>query len=222
MPGGSLLSALPIGLLMFAGSAAVLLRRKWTTQRAALDFPALAASLGLQHTPSRHAGGAGVLSGSYQGRPVRIEADEQKLLKVRFHGAPRVDLRSYQHAIGVPFDMVTVYSRDRDFDRFFRTRHAAEQIARRIARSQPGRLVAAFEGPHARGLQSLTVTSDGIALRFEYISAEAVRELLPACVALADVIEPKEPDAAEELRAPDEPGDQDDPTEDLSSAGPAD
>lgn len=195
MPGSSLLSALPLGLLMFAGTAAVLLRRKWGTQRAALDFPALASHLGLQHTAPRHAGGAGVLSGSYQGREVRIDADDQRLLKVRFRGAPRVDLRSYQHSIGVPFDMVMVYSRDRDFDRFFRTRHAAEPIAQRIVDSeQPGRLVSAFEGPHARPLQSLTITSDGVVLRFEYLSAEAVRELLPACVALADLIEPDAPE----------------------------
>ena len=193
MPGSSLLSALPLGLLMFAGTAAALLRRKWTKQRAALDFPALASSLGLQHAVPRHAGGSGVLSGTNQGREVRIDADEQRLLKVRFRGAPRVDLRSYQHSIGVPFDMVTVYSRDRHFDRFFRTRHAAEAIARRIADSeQPGQLVAAFEGPHARTLQSLAVTSDGVVVRFEYLSAEAVRELLPACVALANVIEPDE------------------------------
>jgi hypothetical protein len=193
MPGSSLLSALPLGLLMFAGTAAVLLRKKWGAQRAALDFPALATSLGLQHAPPRHAGGAGVLSGTYQGRAVRIDADDQRLLKVRFHGAPRVDLRSYQHSIGVPFDMVTIYSRDRAFDRFFRTRHAAGPIAERIVESeQAARLVSVFEGPYARPLQSLTVTSDGVVLRFEYISAEAVRELLPACVALADLIEPNQ------------------------------
>lgn len=194
MPGSSLLSALPLGLLMFAGTAAVLLRRRWGAQRAVLDFPALASSLGLQHAPPRHAGGAGVLSGTYRGRFVRIDADDQRSLKVRFHGTPRVDLRSYPHSIGVPFDMITVYSQDRDFDRFFRTRHAAESIAQRIIDSEHrGRLVAAFEGAHARPLQSLTVTSDGVVLRFEYLSAEAVRELLPACVELADLIEPNEP-----------------------------
>jgi hypothetical protein len=209
MPGSSLLSALPLGLLMFAGTAAVLLRRKWGTKRAALDLPALAAQLGLQHTPARHAGGAGVLAGMYQGREVRIDADEQRLLKVRFRGAPRVDLRSYPHSIGVPFDMVTVYSRDRDFDRFFRTRHAAEPIAERIADSeQKGRLVSAFEGARARALQSLTVTSDGVVLRFEYVSAEAVRELLPASVALADLIEPdtlREEPASDAQLAPNGP-----------------
>ena len=207
MPGGSLLSALPLGLLMFAGTAAVLLRRKWGTQRAALDFPALAAQLGLQHVAPRHAGGAGVLSGKYQGREVRIDADDQRLLKVRFRGAPRVDLRSYPHSVGVPFDMVTVYSRDREFDRFFRTRHAAEAIARRIIDSkQPGKLLSAFEGAHARPLQSLSVTADGVVLRFEYVTAEAVRELLPACVALADLIEPEEVGEAAAPEAQPPPG----------------
>lgn len=204
MPGGSsLFSALPFGLLMFAGTAVMLLRRKWGAQRAAADFPALAASLGLEHAPPRHPGGAGVLSGVYQGRTVRVDADDQRLLKVRFHGSPRVDLRSYQHTIGVPFDMVTVYSGERRFDRFFRTRHAAQPIAERIAQSEElGRLVAEFEGAHARSLQSLTVTAEGVVLRLEVVSTAAVRELLPACAALAALIEPdesSEPDGSSEL-----------------------
>ena len=210
MPGASLLSALPLGLLMFAGTAAALLRRKWGKQSAVQGFPALAESLGLQHTAPRHEGGAGLLTGTYQGRTVRVDADDQRLIKVRFHGSPRVDLRSYQHSLAVPFDMITIYSRDRDFDRFFRTRHAVEAIAQQIVESErPGRLVAAFEGAYARTMQSLTITSDGVVLRFEYLSAEAVTELLRACVELADLIEPSEatPSATLEARpAPLDPG----------------
>lgn len=210
MPGASLLSTLPLGLLMFAGTAVALLRRKWGKQRAALGFPALASSLGLKHAAPRHEGGAGVLSGTYQGRTVRVDADDQRLLKVRFHGAPRVDLRSYQHSLAVPFDMITIYSRDRDFDRFFRTRHAVEAIAQRIVESeQPGRLVAAFEGAHARTMQSLTITAEGVVMRFEYLSAEAVSELLQACVALADLIEPNEATPSATLEAQPAPLDPD-------------
>jgi hypothetical protein len=179
---------------MFAGTAAMLLRRKWSRKRAAQDLPALARDLGLTYTAPRYAGGVGTLTGTYAERNVRIDPDDQRLLKVRFRGTPRVDLRSYEHATAAPFDMITIYSRDRDFDRFFRTRHASEALARRIVEDpQLGQRVAVFQGRHARQIQSLTVTSDGVVCRFDYIPAEALRELLPACVALADLIEPSEP-----------------------------
>ena len=193
MPAGSLLSSLPLGLIMFGGTAFAILRRKWNRKRVAQDFPALGRELGLEYTAPRYAGAAGTLAGSYSDRVVRIDPDEQRLLKVRFHGTPRVDLRSYQHTAAAPFDMVTIYSRDRDFDRFFRTRYATEAIAQRIAAAeQPGRYLRAFQGSHARQIQSVTVTSDGVVCRFDYMSTEALRDLLPGCVALADLIEPSE------------------------------
>jgi hypothetical protein len=204
MAGASLLGTLPLGLLLFAGTAAALLRRKWNRKRAAQDFPSLARDLGLNYTAPRYAGAAGTLAGTYAERNVRIDPDDQRLLKVRFRGTPRVDLRSYEHATAAPFDMITIYSRDRDFDRFFRTRHASEGIARRIVEApQLGRRVEAFQGRHARQIQSLTVTSEGVVCRFDYMPADALRELLPACVALADLIEPSEP--VEATAAPPEP-----------------
>src|SRR5262245_6759127 len=114
---GSLLGSLPLGLLMFAGAAAALLQRKWSRKRAAEDFPSLARELGLEYAAPRHAGGVGTLAGTVAERAVRVDPDDQRLLKVRFRGAPRVDLRSYEHSLASPFDMITVYSRDRDFDR---------------------------------------------------------------------------------------------------------
>ena len=85
-----------------------------------------------------------------------------------------------------------MYSRDRDFDRFFKTRYATEGISRHIV-GEPrlGRYVEAFQGSHARQIQSVTVTSEGVVCRFDYMSGDALRELLPACVALADLIEPR-------------------------------
>jgi len=191
MPGGSLLGALPLGLLMFVGTALAVATRKWGRQRAGKRFPELARELGLELSPPRHAGATGTLTGTYAGRVVRVDPDDQRLLKVRFHGAPRVDLRSYEHTLPAPFDMVTIYSQDRSFDRFFPRRLAAEGIARRIAdHERPGRLVEAFSGGYARQIQALTVTSEGVVCRFEYVPADAVRVLLPACVALADLVEP--------------------------------
>ncbi|HKO93930.1 MAG TPA: hypothetical protein VJU61_22405, partial [Polyangiaceae bacterium] len=94
MPGGSLLGALPLGLLMFVGTALAIATRKWGRQRAAKHFPELARELGLELSPPRHADAVGTLTGTYAGRAVRVDPDDQRLLKVRFHGSPRVDLRS--------------------------------------------------------------------------------------------------------------------------------
>jgi len=206
MPAGSLLSSFPLGLIMFAGTAFAIVRRRWSRKRVAQDFPTLGREFGLEYTAPRYAGAVGTLAGSYSDRVVRIDPDDQRLLKVRFRGAPRVDLRSYEHTAAAPFDMVTIYSRDRDFDRFFRTRYATEAIAQRIAGTQkPGRHVESFQGGRARQIQSVTVTSEGVVCRFDYMSAEALRDLLPACVALADLIEPSEAASASQPPASAQP-----------------
>lgn len=194
MPGASsLLSSLPLGLIMFGGTVFALLRRKWTRKSAARDFPSLGRELGLEYTAPRYAGAVGTLAGTYAERVVRVDPDDQRLVKVRFRGLPRVDLRSYQHTAAAPFDMVTVYAQDREFDRFFKTRYATQAIAQQILDARPlGRFVEPFQGTHARQIQALTITSDGVVCRFDYMSAEALRDLLPACVALADLIEPAE------------------------------
>jgi hypothetical protein len=196
MPSGLFDGALPIGILMFLGTMFAFLRRKIGRRRAAQRFPELARELGLEHTLPRYPGAVGTLTGVYADRIVRIDPDDQRLIKLRFKAAPRVDLRTYENAVRAPFDMVTVYSGDRAFDRFFKTRFASENIAAQIARaSSPGRQLAAFTGRYSRHVQSLTVTSEGIVCRLDfgsppYIPAGALHQLLPACAALANLIEP--------------------------------
>src|SRR5690606_2432234 len=92
-------------------------------------------------------------------------------------------------------DMVTVHTGDRDFDRFFKTRFASEDVAARIAdAAAPGRLLRPFFGRFSRHVQSVTVTSDGVVCRLDfgsppYIPEGALRELLPACAELANLLE---------------------------------
>jgi hypothetical protein len=116
-----------------------------------------------------------------------------------------VDLRSYEASPRAPFGMVTVYSGDRDFDRFFRTRFAAEDMADAIAAtSSPGACVAAFEGRYRRQVKELSVTSGGVTCRLDFghpahIPVGAIQRLLPACSDLADLVEPADsprPDAS--------------------------
>jgi hypothetical protein len=196
IPGGLFDNGLPIGILMFVGAAYAVLRRKLGRKRAAQRFPALASALGLEHTPPRYAGNVGVLTGTYEGRILRVDPDDQRLIKLRFHGAPRVDLRTYESALRAPYDMVTVHSGDREFDRFFKTRYASEDVAARIATSaRPGQHLRPFSGRYARHVQSVTVTSEGVVCRLDfgsppYIPEGALNELLPACARLADLLEP--------------------------------
>jgi len=197
IPGG-LLGTLPIGILMFVGTAVAFVRRKLERKRSAQRFPALATSLGLEFTAPRYAGNVGIMTGTYDGRPVRIDPDDQRLIKLRFHGPVRVDLRTYENSLRPPFDMVTVHSGDREFDRFFKTRFASEDIAARIGTSKEvSQVVEAFQGRYSRHVQSVTVMSEGVVCRLDfgsppYIPEGALRELLPACAKLANLLEPVE------------------------------
>jgi len=197
IPGG-LLGSLPIGILMFVGTAVAFIRRKLERKRAAQRFPALAESLGLDFTAPRYAGNVGVMTGTYDRRPVRIDPDDQRLIKLRFHAPVRIDLRTYENSLRPPFDMVTVHSGDREFDRFFQTRYASEDVAARIGTStEVSQVVEAFRGRYSRHVQSVTVTSEGVVCRLDfgtppYIPEGALLELLPACAKLANLLEPAE------------------------------
>jgi hypothetical protein len=200
------MGALPIGILMFLGTLCGLLWRRVGRRRARQQFPELSQELGLEFTAPRYAGAVGTLTGSYKGRTVRVDPDDQRLIKVRFYASPRIDLRTYDHSMRAPFDMVAIHSGDRAFDQFFKTRFATEPIAERIATSsKPGRLLSPFLGRFARQVQSVTVTGDGVVCRLDfgtppYIPAGALHELLPACVALADLIEPSAPAIADKTQ----------------------
>jgi hypothetical protein len=213
IPSGLLDGGLPIGILMFLGSAVAFVRRKLGRKRAAEHFPELAAKLGLDFTAPRYAGNVGVMSGTYEGREVRVDPDDQRLIKVRFHGMPRVDLRTYENSLRPPFDMVTVHTGDRIFDRFFKTRFASEDLAAQIGTARDiGRDLEPFMGRYARQVQSVTVTSEGVVCRLDfgsppYIPGGALQELLPACAKLAALLEPTQSAASSQPppRAPTAP-----------------
>ncbi len=206
IPGGFLDNGLPIGILMFLGTAWAVVRRRLRRKQAALRFPELSRQLGLAYTAPKYAGSIGVLTGTYEGREVRVDPDDQRLIKVRFRGTPRVDLRTYENTLRPPFDMVTVHSGDRFFDRFFKTRFASEDIAAAIsAAKDSGQHLAPFTGRYSRHVQSVTITAEGVVCRLDfgsppYIPEGALHELLPACVWLAGLLEPgggAEPTAGE-------------------------
>jgi hypothetical protein len=194
----------PIGLIMFLATVLAFARRKAGRVRAQRALPKLAEQLGLSFVAPRYAGMLGSLNGTFRGYAVRVDPDEQRRISVRFAHAPPVDLRSYtREHHRAPFGMADVYSGDRVFDRFFKTRFAADPIADQLrALERPSRLLEPFLGRYSRHVQSLSVTSSGVTCVLDFgsppfIPEEAIRALLPACTALAEMIEPTQrPDAA--------------------------
>lgn len=180
---------------MIVCMAASLLWRKHGHRSAARDLPDLATELALLFVPSRYTGAQGQIKGSFQGHEVRIDPEESRSITVRFSGAPPIALKSYESTGKAPFDWVALYSGDRVFDRFFKTRFAAAALARSLASSSaPSRYLEAFRGVYTRQVKAVTVSSDGVRCELDfgnppYIPSSAIRVLLPACVALADFIE---------------------------------
>jgi hypothetical protein len=190
-------SSLPLlaGLFMFALTASGFLWRKYGRSRAGQDLAALATELGLAFVASRYKGSAGKLSGQYQGYQVRFDPEESRSLSVRLARTIPLELRSYETRPAPPRDWETLYSADREFDRYFKTRFAARGLARALAaQPMPSRYLEPFRGPLAARIKSLVVSEDSVRCELElghppYISPAAIRELLPACVKLAGFVE---------------------------------
>lgn len=185
--------ALPMGLLFFAGLVFGLVRRKTGHRLARKQYPELATRLGLTYRPSPYQSGVGTLSGEYRGFSVIVDPDEQRRIRLRFEGSPKVDLRNYEKEGRPPHDMRMVFSRDKKFDAFFKTRWAGEaERARLEALERPGELLAPFR--LVRELKELNVTAVGVSCVFDYgsppfIPRDVIEHLLPAMVELARVFE---------------------------------
>jgi hypothetical protein len=193
-------TALPIGLIMFLSMAVAFALRKSEHKKAIVAFPALARELGLEFVAPRFDKAQGTLVGEIAGRRVHVDPDEQQRILIRFKpGAakspPAIDLRTYEHSLRAPFGLVTLYTNIRAVDQFFRTRFASPELAEELADDERlAEHIAPFRGVYARNLRGLSVTAEGITCtldfgRPQHIPAEAVRVLLPACLALAELVE---------------------------------
>jgi hypothetical protein len=91
------LRAVPIGLVLFAGSAFAAWSRRRRRARAQQNYPALAEQLGLKLDAPRYPGWAGTLRGSYAGRAVLVQPDEQARIVVQLTKPCGVELRSFAH-----------------------------------------------------------------------------------------------------------------------------
>jgi hypothetical protein len=186
-----------MGLIFFAGLVFSLLRRKTGHRLARKQYPELAVRLGLTYKPSPYRSGVGTLSGTYRGFAVVVDPDDQRRIRLRFEGSPKVDLRNYEKDGRPPHDMRTVFTRDKKFDGFFKTRWAGEQERVQLeSLERPGALLAPFR--LVRELKELNVTAAGVSCVFDYgnppfIPRDVVELLLPAMVELALFFETPRP-----------------------------
>jgi hypothetical protein len=188
--------ALPIGFLMFFGMVYAFVKRRASHRLASRAFPDLAKRLGLCFTPSPYKKGIGTLSGSIDGYRVFVDPDEQRKISLHFKSDPSVLLLSYHENRRPPDGAERLYSGDRIFDGFFKTRYASEAVAVRLrGRRELGDLLIDLNGTFRRALKQCSVSSTGIGLVLDfgnppYIPASAVRRLLPPMIQLAKVIDP--------------------------------
>ncbi len=105
----SWLHAVPIGLLMFAGTTFGVVRRAMGKRASRSAFPGLGAKLGLNHTPPETPGAAGTLKGEYLGYRVRIESEIRARAVVSFSQSIAIELRNYEHWKRTPdgYDVVS-------------------------------------------------------------------------------------------------------------------
>lgn len=189
----SFLTAMPIGLLMFAALAVKFFRRKARQQRAQTDYPALAQRLGLTYRSGARPNQIGQLHGVLRGFRVAVDPDEQRKLIVRFRSEPRIDFRTYDGP-RCPVDMVYYSTGSRDVDRFFPTRFISPELAERLDSVDLAGLLQPFRTHYRDALKELNITQHGVTCVLDFgnpphIPADAVVELLPALVDWAEVVE---------------------------------
>lgn len=188
--------ALPIGFLMFFGMVYAFLKRRTAHHLASRAYPELGRRLGLAFKASPYKKTIGTLSGHFQGYRVFVDPDEQRKISVHFTGEPSVLLLNYRQNQRPPADAERLYSGDRQFDAFFKTRYASNEISERFKKRRAlGELLVDFEGTFRRELKQFNVSSTGISIVLDfgnppYIPASAVERLLPPLIEIAKIVDP--------------------------------
>lgn len=190
----SSLNALPFGLVLFAGLTLGYLRRKGAHRRALQSYPELASELGLEYRAPRAAKESGQLYGKLKGFGVLVDPDDQRKLIVRFRGEPCVDLRSYESQRR-PQATIPYVDPDRSINRYFPTRWASPEIAEVLQQANLRSLLAPILERYQGIAKELNITQHGVTCVLDFghprhIPPDAVRELLPVLLCLAEVIEP--------------------------------
>lgn len=188
--------ALPIGFLMFFGMVFAFLKRRASHKLASRAFPMIAERMGLTYKPSPYRRGIGTLSGTVQGYRVFVDPDDQRKISLHFRGQPGVLLRNYDQNQRPPADLARLYSGNKSFDTFFKTRYADEAVSARIRAFKGWRpLVQALTQEFRRELKQFNVSETGITLVLDFgnpphIPGGVVERLLELMLQLACVVDP--------------------------------
>jgi hypothetical protein len=191
----SVLKALPIGLLMFAGLGWSYFRRRAGHRQARDAYPDLAVRLGLAYRAPSSAHGIGQLHGTLRGFAVVVDPDDQRKLIVRFRGEPKIDFRNYENPVH-PGKWLHFTSGRRAIDTFFVTRYADPSIAERLRAADLDSLIKPFTERYRYEVKQLNLTQHGVTCVLDFgnpprIPPAAVEVLLPALLDWAEVIEPR-------------------------------
>jgi len=190
--------ALPFGFLMFFGMVYAFIKRRASHKLASRAFPNLAERLGLTYKPSPYRRGIGTLQGTLDGYRVFVDPDDQRKISLYFETGPAILLRNYAQNQRPPAELSRLYSGNKHFDAFFKTRYADEELSRRVREYRDwAPLIAQVQGEFRRELQQFNVSDTGISLVLNFgnpphIPGGVVERLLKLLVRVASVIEPRE------------------------------
>src|SRR5262249_31319893 len=152
--------------------------------RAAKEYPALAAKLGLSRREAGK-GGSGALSGEFDGYRVFVDPDERPRIVVYALAEPQIVLRTYEHEKRAPAGMVAVNPRGVPSGSL-RDVYAAAAIGPVLAArgEELGKLLRPFAERWPRMVSHLSITSERLecALDFgrpSHIPPDVVELLLP-------------------------------------------
>lgn len=180
MPENSWLDAVPIGLLMFAGTLFGLLRRQWGKRASRVGFPELGRRLGLRHTAADTPGAAGVLSGQVDGYIVRVESEVRPRLVLRLPYQLGLDLRNYDRWKRLPPQYAPFAFSDPLLNQWLRTRLVHRGMDQAFTRDEALQVaLRAFRSN--RAVREFNVADGRIECTYDY----GTRALFPAQAAEA-------------------------------------
>ena len=196
----SWLHAVPIGLLMFAGTTYGVVKRALSKRASQSGFPALGVKLALTHTVPETPGAAGTLKGTYQGHRVRLESETRARAVVSFRREIKLELRNYEHWKRTPNGLEVVAFEQRQLNTWLRNRFAHASLRALLIRDATltTLLSRLRDDPH---LRELTITPDRVEFVFDYgvrglFPVNAAEQALTTALTLAERIEQLEGSAA--------------------------
>jgi hypothetical protein len=186
--------ALPIGILMFAGSLIAATRRKAGRALAQRNYPSVAKRLGLTFEPPKHPAGVGQLTGQFQGREILVQPDERPRIVVYLKGEPSIELRSYPHWKRAPEGYAAFSLGSQKLNRWLPNRYCALGAEERFSESEPLATALAELQLFGAHIKQVVVEPGRLECVFDYgtppyIPASDVAQLVPTCVRVVAEVE---------------------------------